>query len=127
MVDIGAKGCTGPLGRPLPPVGGILTGGPTPRGVRGAGETGIEGIGGIVSEDRRVAVVGLGYVGLPLAISFAEAGLQVEGIDAFSGRVAELNAGSSPIDDVTNERLAEALADRLTVVGPEEPILRRPT
>ena len=67
-----------------------------------------------MSEDRRVAVIGLGYVGLPLAISFAEAGLTVEGIDAFSGRVAELNAGSSPIDDVTNERLAAALADGLT-------------
>ena len=35
-----------------------------------------------MSEDRRVAVIGLGYVGLPLAISFVEAGLTVEGIDA---------------------------------------------
>jgi UDP-N-acetyl-D-glucosamine dehydrogenase len=77
-------------------------------------------IGGIVSEDRRVAVIGLGYVGLPLAISFVEAGLTVEGIDAFSGRVAELNAGSSPIDDVTNERLADALTGGLSVVSPEE-------
>jgi UDP-N-acetyl-D-glucosamine dehydrogenase len=66
-----------------------------------------------VSEDRRVAVIGLGYVGLPLAISFAEAGLTVEGIDAF-------NAGSSPIDDVTNERLAAALRDGLSVVSSEE-------
>jgi UDP-N-acetyl-D-glucosamine dehydrogenase len=73
-----------------------------------------------VSEDRRVAVIGLGYVGLPLAISFVEAGLDVEGIDAFSGRVAELLAGSSPIDDVTNERLADALAAGLRVVAPEE-------
>jgi UDP-N-acetyl-D-glucosamine dehydrogenase len=78
------------------------------------------GIGGIVSEDRRVAVIGLGYVGLPLAISFTEAGLTVEGVDAFSGRVAELNAGSSPIDDVSNERLADALDETLTVVGPDE-------
>ena len=68
-----------------------------------------------MSEDRRVAVIGLGYVGLPLAISFAEAGLTVEGVDAFSGRVAELNAGSSPIDDVSNERLADALGGDLTV------------
>ena len=43
----------------------------------------------------RVAVIGLGYVGLPLAISFVEAGLQVDGIDAYAGRVTELNAGSS--------------------------------
>ena len=55
-----------------------------------------------MTEDRRVAVIGLGYVGLPLAISFVEAGLEVEGIDAYEGRVTELNAGTSPIDDVSN-------------------------
>ncbi len=73
-----------------------------------------------MSEDRRVAVIGLGYVGLPLAIAFAEAGLTVEGIDAYAGRVRELNEGSSPIDDVTDERLAAALADGLTVVSPAD-------
>ena len=73
-----------------------------------------------MSEDRQVAVIGLGYVGLPLAISFAEAGLQVEGIDAFAGRVTELNAGTSPIDDVSDERLAAALATGLRVVSPAD-------
>jgi UDP-N-acetyl-D-glucosamine dehydrogenase len=67
-----------------------------------------------------VAVIGLGYVGLPLAISFVEAGLEVEGIDAYDGRVAELNAGSSPIDDVTNDRLAAALRAGLRVLSPDE-------
>ncbi|MGH2475959.1 MAG: hypothetical protein ACRDIL_11915, partial [Candidatus Limnocylindrales bacterium] len=61
-----------------------------------------------------MAVIGLGYVGLPLAISFAEAGLTVDGVDAYAGRVTELNAGISPIDDVSNDRLAAALADGLT-------------
>jgi len=73
-----------------------------------------------VSQDRRVAVIGLGYVGLPLAISFVEAGLTVEGIDAYPPRVAELNAGSSPIDDVSDERLATALTGGLSVVAPED-------
>jgi UDP-N-acetyl-D-glucosamine dehydrogenase len=73
-----------------------------------------------VSEDRRIAVIGLGYVGLPLAISFAEAGLTVDGIDAFAVRVAELNAGTSPIDDVSDERLQAALADGLRVCSPAE-------
>src|SRR6187402_2448826 len=77
-----------------------------------------DAIGGTVNQDRRVAVIGLGYVGLPLAISFVEAGLQVEGIDAYAGRVEELNAGSSPIDDITNERLAAALAGGLRVLSP---------
>jgi len=71
-----------------------------------------------VTQDRRVAVIGLGYVGLPLAISFVEAGLTVEGIDAFPPRVAELNGGSSPIDDVSNERLVAALGSGLSVVSP---------
>ena len=73
-----------------------------------------------MTQDRRVAVIGLGYVGLPLAISFVEAGLQVEGVDAHAGRVEELNAGSSPIDDITNDRLAAALQSGLRVLSPSE-------
>ena len=67
--------------------------------------------------DRRVAVVGLGYVGLPLAIAFLEAGLEVEGIDAAPARVTELNARHSPIDDVTDDRLSAALDAGLRVVA----------
>ena len=70
------------------------------------------------SEDRRIAIVGLGYVGLPLAIAFAEAGLDVEGIDAHAPRVAELAAGRSPIDDVSDDRLRAALDGHLRVVEP---------
>jgi UDP-N-acetyl-D-glucosamine dehydrogenase len=73
-----------------------------------------------MTPDASVAIVGLGYVGLPLAISFVEAGLTVEGIDAYEPRVAELNAGRSPIDDITDDRLAAALSSGLTVVGPED-------
>jgi UDP-N-acetyl-D-glucosamine dehydrogenase len=65
--------------------------------------------------DRCVAVVGLGYTGLPLAIAFVEAGLQVEGIDAHVPRVTELNERRSPIDDVSDERLSNALDRGLRV------------
>jgi UDP-N-acetyl-D-glucosamine dehydrogenase len=68
--------------------------------------------------DRRVAIIGLGYVGLPLAIAFVEAGLEVEGIDANTGRVEELSAARSPIDDVSNDRLRAALDGGLSVVDP---------
>ena len=61
-------------------------------------------------DDQRIAVVGLGYVGLPLAIAFAEAGRDVVGVDSSKARVAELNAGSSPIDDIDDARLGAALA-----------------
>jgi UDP-N-acetyl-D-glucosamine dehydrogenase len=73
-----------------------------------------------MTNDARVAVIGLGYVGLPLAIAYAEAGADVEGIDASAHRVAELTAKRSPIDDITDERLAAALEGRLRVVGPDE-------
>ncbi len=66
--------------------------------------------------DRRLAIVGLGYVGLPLAIAFEEAGLDVVGVDAKEERVAELRAGRSPIDDISDDRLRAALARGLAVV-----------
>ncbi len=73
-----------------------------------------------MTQDRCVAVIGLGYTGLPLAIAFVEAGLEVEGIDAFAGRVAELNARMSPIDDVSDERLSAALDAGLRVVSTKD-------
>jgi UDP-N-acetyl-D-glucosamine dehydrogenase len=73
-----------------------------------------------MTQDRRVAVIGLGYVGLPLAIAFAEAGIEVEGVDVSPDRVAELNARHSPIDDVPDERLGAALDGGLRVVGPAD-------
>jgi UDP-N-acetyl-D-glucosamine dehydrogenase len=60
----------------------------------------------------QIGIVGLGYVGLPLAVAFAEHGLQVVGYDVAEERVARLAAGESDIEDVTSERLA-ALGERL--------------
>jgi UDP-N-acetyl-D-glucosamine dehydrogenase len=68
-----------------------------------------------MSRDSRVAVVGLGYVGLPLAIAFAEAGLDVEGIDVSAARISTLTGRRSPIDDISDERLGAALDGRLRV------------
>ena len=48
----------------------------------------------------KVGIVGLGYVGLPLAIEFARARFPVTGIDVQPSRVEELNAGRSYIQDV---------------------------
>ena len=51
----------------------------------------------------KVGVIGLGYVGLPLAVEFASAGFSVTGIDVQPAKVAELNKGKSYIRDVSNE------------------------
>jgi UDP-N-acetyl-D-glucosamine dehydrogenase len=50
-----------------------------------------------------VAVIGLGYVGLPLAVSFAQAGYQVTGIDLDRRKVEAINSGASYIEDVPSE------------------------
>ncbi len=63
-----------------------------------------------------VAVIGAGYVGLPLAVTFAEAGRRVLVIDVQPGIVEALNAGTSHIEDVTSERL-EPLVDKGRVVA----------
>ncbi|MEZ6194465.1 MAG: nucleotide sugar dehydrogenase [Planctomycetota bacterium] len=54
----------------------------------------------------KVAVVGMGYVGLPLAVEFANAGLEVVGIDVSEERVAQINRGESYIGDVETDELA---------------------
>ncbi len=59
-----------------------------------------------------ISVIGLGYVGLPVAITFAEAGFQVTGIDRDSTRVAAINRRESYIPDVNSERLALVMQSR---------------
>jgi UDP-N-acetyl-D-glucosamine dehydrogenase len=54
----------------------------------------------------RIGVIGLGYVGLPLAVVFAEAGVPVVGLDVVDEKVAAINRGISHIEDVPSERLA---------------------
>lgn len=54
----------------------------------------------------RIGVIGLGYVGLPLATTFAEAGVTVLGLDAVQSKVDLVNNGMSYIDDVPTETLA---------------------
>jgi UDP-N-acetyl-D-glucosamine dehydrogenase len=68
-------------------------------------------IGKLASGDARVAVIGLGYVGLPLAVVFAESGYRVIGIDLDPRKVDAINSGQSYIDDV-NQRSVQDLVCR---------------
>jgi UDP-N-acetyl-D-glucosamine dehydrogenase len=54
----------------------------------------------IRSHSARVGVVGLGYVGLPLAVEFARAGFVVTGIDISADKVRRVNAGDSYVGDI---------------------------
>jgi UDP-N-acetyl-D-glucosamine dehydrogenase len=63
----------------------------------------------IESKRAKLGVIGLGYVGLPLAVEFARAGFPVVGYDVDQKKVAELMAGRSYIPDVPSAHLAEVL------------------
>jgi UDP-N-acetyl-D-glucosamine dehydrogenase len=60
----------------------------------------------------KIGIVGLGYVGLPLAVAFAEEGHEVVGLDADPRKIEALNAGHSYVEDIPDASLAP-LGDRL--------------
>ena len=68
-----------------------------------------------------VAIIGAGYVGLPLAQTFAEAGQRVLVVDVVPELVAALNAGHSHIEDVSDEQLAPLVsAGKITATADYE-------
>jgi UDP-N-acetyl-D-glucosamine dehydrogenase len=67
----------------------------------------------------KIAVIGQGYVGLPLAITAAEAGFFVVGIDIDSEKVNLLSKGVSTVEDVSNERLLVQLQSKNYTVSTE--------
>ena len=61
----------------------------------------------IADKRARIGVIGLGYVGLPLAVEFARAGFPVIGYDVDATKTATLNGGVSYIPDVPTAHVAE--------------------
>lgn len=70
--------------------------------------------------DQSVAIIGLGYVGLPLGLALMDAGLRVVGYDANESRLDQLRAGRSPVADVADDQLAAALSQGLELRTPAE-------
>lgn len=64
----------------------------------------------IASRQALVGIVGMGYVGLPLAIAFAQAGFKVIGVDVDKSKVEALNGGDSYVEDVPGEVLRPLIA-----------------
>ena len=69
----------------------------------------------IEAKDAKVAVIGLGYVGLPVAAEFARVGFDVIGVDVIEQRLVKINAGESPIEG--NEPGLEELLAEVTASG----------
>ena len=73
---------------------------------------------------KTVGIVGLGYVGLPLATAFAEAGLDVVGVEADPAKIAALNAQDSYVEDAPAAQLAPLLASGRLKITDDYALLR---
>ncbi len=71
----------------------------------------------ISSLQARIAIIGLGYVGLPLAVEFGQAGFSVLGIDTNAEKVVELNQGLSYIKDIASEKVSTLVEKLLFSAG----------
>ncbi len=70
-----------------------------------------------------IGIIGLGYVGLPLAVAFAEEGCDVVALDVDARKVGAIRAGHSYIEDIPSERLA-AVAQRIVATTAYEDLAR---
>src|ERR1700761_5483462 len=70
-----------------------------------------------------VGVVGLGYVGLPLVVAFAEAGEEVIAVDVDQRKIDSLNAGESYVEDISSETL-RAVLDKIEATTHYAPLAR---
>ena len=61
-------------------------------------------------ESQTLAIIGQGYVGLPLAMAAVDAGWNVIGVDNFESKVAQINSGSSPVEDISDALLRVAIS-----------------
>jgi len=78
----------------------------------------------IDTKKANIAVIGLGYVGLPIALEFAKKGFFVYGLDKNRRRVAALRKGNSYITDIASSDIKKALKNKRFCASAEEAVLR---
>ena len=61
-------------------------------------------------QEQTLAIIGQGYVGLPLAMAAVDAGWTVIGVDNFEAKVTQINSGSSPVEDISDDQLRAAIS-----------------
>ncbi len=62
-------------------------------------------------QSKVLAIIGQGYVGLPLAMAAVDAGWIVIGVDNFTAKVHQINGGTSPVEDVSDQQLQAAISN----------------
>ena len=62
-----------------------------------------------IQRDQTLAIIGQGYVGLPLAMAAVDAGWSVIGVDNFESKVTMINSGLSPVEDISDSQLQAAI------------------
>ena len=67
----------------------------------------------VKDKSAKVGIVGLGYVGLPLAVEFASKGFYVLGIDTDRNKIEKINSGENYIDDIDSEKMRSLVGDGL--------------
>ncbi len=78
----------------------------------------------IKTKNATVAIVGLGYVGLPLAIEFSRAGFPVYGIDVTEEKIQSLKRGQSYVEDVDSETVARQVGSKRFIPTRDFRVLR---
>src|SRR5437870_726047 len=73
----------------------------------------------IRTKQASVGVIGLGYVGLPLALELGNAGFRVTGLDINPDKVSTLRSGRSYITDVSDDQVAQAIEENRFVATSE--------
>jgi UDP-N-acetyl-D-glucosamine dehydrogenase len=79
----------------------------------------------ILNKKAIISVIGMGYVGLPLAVEFARAGFKVIGIDIDEKKVKSVNSGVSYINDVSDHELSEAVSSKRLSATVDYSVLKR--
>ncbi len=79
----------------------------------------------IENRDIQIAIVGLGYVGLPLAVEFAKAGVKVKGYDIDDKKTEKINKGVSYVKDVSSEDLAPLIQEGLLTATTDSSVLNQ--
>jgi UDP-N-acetyl-D-glucosamine dehydrogenase len=79
----------------------------------------------ILNRSAKIGIMGLGYVGLPLAVEFGKAGFHVVGIDIDTRRVDQIRAGTSYIQDVPQKEVSELVASGKLTATTDPAILRQ--